>query len=347
MMKKSHLIEALVLVLLVGNFGATRALAQPARGSSLNMGVEVVAELTKTELFVGEPLYLLIRVTNRKAPLVIGNFSAALHFAEGGDVEVHIQPPSELSYRYQAHEEPAVFPAMEIGNKEGASTHFELPIIYERKSATGYVFDRPGEYVVSVKIWHTIMRDQRRTFTEIPPTRIVVRQPQGKDLEAFRLIEGKKYALALQQQVSDDKDVLANLEKVARQYPQSVYAPMCSYVAGASLVLDKKSLERGVALLREFAKRYPDHPMVSNGIYSVFFGYHLAGNLDRAREWFYYLLDRDPSYRLMREENKLAAWYYFGRLEEGAKRRWWLYDKPWVFPVEMQPPGQVAGGGGE
>jgi tetratricopeptide (TPR) repeat protein len=309
-------------------------------GTSLINGVEVVAELSKTELLVGEPLFLKIRVTNRNAPLVIGNFMSALHFPEGGDIEMQVQPPTDLAYRYQAHEDPAVFATIEIGNKPGASTHFELPIIYERKSATGYLFDNPGEYVVSVKIWHSIMRDQKRTFTEIPPTRIVVRRPEGNDLEAFRLIEGKKYALALQQQFSDDADVLSRFTRVAQQYPQTAYAPMCQYVAGASLMLDAKRIEEGVTLLRDFARRNPGHPMVSNGYYSIFFGYHMAGNYDRAREWFYYLMDFDPAYRLMREENKLAAYYYFGRVEEVQKRRWWLHDKPWALPKEMPAPSQ-------
>lgn len=341
---KKVVLKALWLICL---FVALAAGAGARQGSSLINGVEVVAELDKTELFVGEPLFLKIRVTNRNAPLVIGNFIASLHFPEGGDIEMHVQPPHELAYRYQAHEDPAVYATVEIGNKKDASTHFELPIIYERKSATGYLFDKPGEYVVSVKIWHSIMRDQTRTSTEIPPTRITVRSPEGQNLEAFRLIDGKQFALALQRQVTDDADVIEKLQTVAKKYPQTVYAPMCAYVAGASLTLDPKQLENGVALLREFAKRYPAHPMVGNGIYSIFFGYHMAGNYERAREWFYYLLDLDPGHRLLREENKLAAYYYFGRLEEVQNRRWWMYDKPWALPREMPTGAQVQQIGAE
>jgi hypothetical protein len=316
------------------------------QGSSLITGVEVVAELDKTELRVGEPLFLKIRVANRNAPLVIGNFISALHFPEGGDLEVYVQPPNELAYRYQAHEEPAVFATVEIGNKQGAYTHFELPMIYERKSPSGYLFDRPGEYVVSVKVWHSIMRDQTRTFTEIPPTKITVRAPEGQDLEAFRLIDGKKYALALQQQATDDAEVIEKLKTVAQRYPKSVYAPMCAYVCGTSRVLDSKRLEEGVAQLREFSKRYPQHPMVSNAIYSIFYGYHMAGNYNRAREWFYYLMDFDPAYRLLREENKLAAYYYYGRIEEVQARRWWMYDKPWDLPKQLPTGMQVQQVGG-
>ncbi|MGC8840268.1 MAG: hypothetical protein ACP5QZ_02285, partial [Candidatus Sumerlaeaceae bacterium] len=315
-------------------FAVSVGLAQ-RQGSSLINGVEVVAELDKTELLVGEPLFLKISVANRNAPLVIGNFISALHFPEGGDIELYVQPPNELAYRYQAHEDPAVFATVEIGNKKGASTHFELPIIYERKSPTGYLFDRPGDYVVSGKIWHSIMRDPTRTFTEIPPTKITVRSPEGDNQQAFRLIDGKKYALALQEQVTDDKDIIEKCLAVAKRYSHSVYAPMCAYVAGASMVLDKQRLEEGVTLLRDFAKRFPTHPMVGNGIYSIFFGYHMAGDQDRAREWFYYLMDFDPSYRLLREENKLASYCYFGRIEELQNRRWWMYDKPWLLPKEL------------
>jgi len=305
------------------------------QGVSLINGVEVVVELDKTELLVGEPLFLKIRVTNKDAPLVVGNFISALHFPEGGDIELYVQPPKDLAYRYSAHEEPAVFATVEIGNKKDAFTHFELPIIYERKSPTGYLFDKPGEYVISGKLWHQIMRDQTKTFTELPPTKITVRQPQGKDLEAFHLIDGKKYALALQKQATDERDVIDRFVKVAEQYPQSPYAPMCAYVAGTSISLDPKQLEDGVKMLRAFAKRYPNHPMVSNSIYSLFFAYHMAGNFERAREWFYYLMDFDPAYRLLREENKLAAYYYFGRLEEVQNRRWWMYDPPWILPKEL------------
>ncbi|MCX7626067.1 MAG: hypothetical protein N2Z21_07645 [Candidatus Sumerlaeaceae bacterium] len=332
------------LLLSIMAFGTA---VEARQGSSLINGVEVVAELDKTELLVGEPLFLKIRVTNRNAPLVIGNFIASLHFPEGGDIEMQVQPPNELAYRYQAHEDPAVFATVEIGNKKDASTHFELPIIYERKSATGYLFDKAGEYVVSVKIWHSIMRDQTRTFTEIPPTKITVRTPEGQNLEAFRLIDGKKFALALQQQATDDADVLEKFQTLAKKFPESVYAPMCAYVAGSSLTLDSKRLEDGVALLRQFAKRYPNHPMVGNGVYSIFFGYHMAGNHDRAREWFYYLMDLDPGHRLLREENKLAAYYYFGRLEEVQNRRWWMYDKPWALPREMPTGAQVQQIGAE
>lgn len=316
-------------------WSATSTAKATPQGRSLITGVEVVAELDKTELVVGEPLFLKIRVANRNAPLVIGNFISALHFAEGGDVEVHVQPPGELSYRYEAHEQPAVFATVEIGNKKDAFTHFELPMIYERKSPTGYLFDKPGQYIVSVKIWHSIMRDTTRTFTEIPPVAITVRMPAGKDLEALRLIEGPKYALALQQQVSDDTQIVERFAEVARRYPDSPYAPMCAYVAGSSMIVDPKRLEGGVAILRDYTRRYREHPMWGNAVYGIFYGYHMAGNFDRAREWFYYLMDADPGHRLMREENKLAAYYYFGRLEEVQGRRWWLYNEPWILPVQL------------
>jgi hypothetical protein len=308
------------------------------RGSSFHLGIEVAMEFDRTEVVVGEPIFLKITVTNRSAPLIIGNFAASLHFPEGSDVEVKIQPPGELAYRYMAHEEPAVYSGIEIGNKLGEFTHFELPILYERNSPNGYVFARPGEYIVSARLSHTIMRDNTRTFTEIPPTRIVVREPTGRTAEAFRLIEGKDYALALQQQFTDNPKILNAFTTVAEKFADTPYAPMCAYVAGSAKTLTQKGQQEGIKMLREFARRWPNHPFYGNAIYNIFYTYHMSGNLERAQEWFYYLLDTDPHHRLMREENKLAAYYYYGRLEEAAARRWWLYEKPWALPRQTPNP---------
>jgi hypothetical protein len=226
---------------------------------------------------------------------------------------------------------------VEVGNKLNESTHFELPIIYDRRSPNGYAFGKPGEYVVTVKLFHTIMRDNVRTWTEIPPTKITVRAPDGKAAEAFRLIEDRKFAMALQALQTTDKAIVANAVKVAEQYPDTPYAPMCRYLAGTFRLDTDEGRRAGAGHFKEFVRRYPGHPLASAGIFNIVYAYHLLKDYDLAREWIYYLLDTDPGYRLMRVENPIAAYHFYGRLDEAEKRHWWLYDKPWVLQDSPAP----------
>ncbi len=235
---------------------------------------------------------------------------------------------------------PSRTPALRVGtNKLGSLRILDCPFSTNATPPAGYVFARPGEYIVSARTLahHHARQRAPHVYRNPTDTHCCAGTHKAGPAEAFRLIEGKDYALALRQRSRTAK-ILNAFTTVAEKFADTPYAPMCAYAAGSAKTLTQKGQQEGIKMLREFARRWPNHPFYGNAIYNIFYTYHMSGNLERAQEWFYYLLDTDPHHRLMREENKLAAYYYYGRLEEAAARRWWLYEKPWALPRQTPNP---------
>jgi hypothetical protein len=315
-------------------------LAPPAPAASVVntvQGVEIRLDLSPTEIVVGEPVYLTARITNRNAPLRVGNFAASFYLAEGNDLAITIQAPGELPARYLGPEEPGVYSKVEVGLDTGESQTYPITILYDAKSPNGYVFGKPGEYFVSVTLQHSILRDVVKTKTVLPPTRILVKAAEGRAAEAFKLLEDKQIARALHEAVITEPKALAAIVRVADEFPDTAYAAQALYVAGAtSLNGERAEIEAGIRRFLKFLERFPGHPRAGDAIFNVALAFDRLGERETARAWVYFLKDRVPDHRLLRVENPLAAKYYYGMLESAAKRRWWLYTTPWDFTVKPE-----------
>lgn len=316
------------------------AAPSPVSGASVVntvQGVEIRMDLGPTEIVVGEPVYLVTKVTNRNSPLRVGNLSASFFLAEGNDLAITIQPPGELPVRYLGTDEPGVYTKVELGLDTGESQTYPVTILYDEKSPNGYVFGKPGEYFVSVTLQHSILRDVAKTQTVLPPMRILVKAPEGRAAEAFKLIENKQIARALHEAVITEPKAVAALARVADEYPETPYAAQALYVTAATnLNGERAEMETAIRRFLRFLERFPGHPRAGDAIFNVALAFDRLGERETARAWIYFLKDRVPDHRLLRVENPLASKYYYGMLESAAKRRWWLYETPWDFTVKPE-----------
>lgn len=311
----------------------------PAQASSSanHVGHEVKLELTKTSVLVGEPIYLRLTVTNREQPLRIGNFLTAFHLPEGNDLRIMVQQPGELPYRYTGTEEQGVYTAEESPLERGESDEYIKPIHFDPTQPNGYVFSRPGEYLIGVNLKHTILRDVNKTETALGPVKILVTAPEGPEAEALKLVEGPDMAAALHDSETTDPEIMKKAATLLEKYPNSVYAPLCRFLLGGSKMrVDAGDYSGAISDFAAFLKDYPGHPKTGDAIFNIAFCYDQMGQAETARGWVYFLKDHQPSYRLLRLENPLASKYYYGMREAGAKRRWWHYATPWDF----RPPDQ-------
>lgn len=328
----------LFAILLTLVFVAARP-APAATASVVNnvQGVEIRLDLGPTEIFVGEPVYLVTKVTNRNSPLRVGNFAASFFLAEGNDLTITIQPPGELPARYMGTDEPGVYTKVELGLDTGESETYPVTILYDAKSPNGYVFGKPGEYLVSVTLQHSILRDVAKTQTVLPPTRITVKAPEGRAAEAFKLLEDKQIARALHEAVITEPKAVAAIARVAEEFPDTPYAAQTHYVAAATnLNGERAEMEKAIRQFLKFLERWPGHPRAGDAIFNIALAFDRLGERETARAWIYFLKDRVPDHRLLRVENPLASKYYYGMLESAAKRRWWLFETPWDFTVKPE-----------
>lgn len=306
-------------------------------------GNEVQLQLSSTQLLVGEPLMIMLRVTNINSPIRVANFGLKPNFSEGNDLEVIIHRPGELPARYEGATSPGMYSAQEQNLSWGDSVHLEYPILYDRTQPNGYVFPKAGDYTVDVRVHTSILRDPQERVIAQNGVKISVSEPTGPAAEAFKLINNPAAAMALHQLSTDNQEILKNARTIGEKYPDTPYAPLCLYLLGASeLAITGGKIDNALTFFTTFLRRYPTHIRTSSVIYNIVMAHFRSRRHDLGRDWYYYLKDHDPSYFLLRRENPIAAHYYFTPEEQAKGRKWWLYEKPWDIPPP--PPDQNPSG---
>ncbi len=303
--------------------------ATAAAASRVAQGIEVDLSLSKTDILAGEPLNLVVRVTNRSQPLRIASFSTKLYLTENNDLRVMVQAPGELPARFEGNDRQVLYPAVEVDLKIGDSWYQSVPLVYDRNADNGYRFGKPGRYVVSAKLICTVLRDPQAVEVELPPTAVNVREPEGRAAGAWRLLADKTVARSFQVGMPEDQDAAGRLARVADEFADTPYGPDAMYLAGTWETRSGGDLDRAVATFRKFIERFPTHPRRSDALFNIVLAFHTQKRFGVARDWFFYLMDTDPAYELIRKENSTASFYYFRFLEQLAQRRWWMYDRPW------------------
>jgi hypothetical protein len=310
-------------------------------------GVKVELQLDRTNIIVGEPVYILLKVTNENAPLKIGTFGFTPYFPEGNDIEVLVSRPGELPVRYNGTENPGVYPMQEANLDVGEKRHNEYMLLYDRTQPDGYLFGKPGEYRLDVRIHHSVLREPEKHVIAINDAVIKVSEPEGKAAEAFKLIRSPAAAKALQIMSTGDSKLLQTFRTLSTSFPDTPYASLCLYIQGvAELRKEKPDLNQAINLMRDFISRYPGHVRISSALFNIITCYHQLNQDSLGRDWFYYLMDHDPGYFLLRRENEFSYFYYFGPEMASQNRRWWLYDKQWdIEPPKKEQSGMGPGAG--
>lgn len=319
---------------------------QAQTASNEYLGMKVTLSLNKTEIVAGEPIFLNIHVLNELAPYRKGNFGARLFLSEGNDINVTVQPPGELPYRYTGGEDPAVYSSVEIDLDNGEAMDHEALLLYDKTQPGGYLFGKPGVYIVRITLNATILRDPQPFKVEMPPTQIVVKAPEGREAEAFNLLNDPAMARALHLMQTSDAALVAKARQVAEQYPETPYAPLCRSLSGLAWYrAEPPQFDQAAAEYLKFLEFYPDHPRAAESAFTLVVIYTKAGRAQLAQDWFYFVKDAYPRYRLLRRENPIAWVNYFWALDEVQSRPWWLYQRPWEAPSTAKP--APAGGAAE
>lgn len=341
-------LRAIRIIHLVGVFFASVSLMQAAPSQpaeTLINGVKVKLQLSETDIVVGQPIYLQIVVTNVSAPLRVGTILAKFYFSESNDINVTVQRPGELPARFEAAEQPMVKTAQELNLNNGEFQHQDFTILYDKSQPDGYLFNKPGDYLVSVKFTYNILRDPQKSTTELPRVIVHVRAPEGKAAEAFKLIDNSGCALALQTFDAQNSKAVEAAATVAEKYGDTKYAASCAFLSAMGTLRGAKPDPlQAAAKFTDFLRKNEDHPKASSAIFYIALSYLNAGNESVARDWFYFLKDHDPAFHILRSENPIAYAMYYGPAEGAEGRKWWLYDKPWDAAAPQK--GRAGSGAG-
>ncbi len=300
-------------------------------GVGTQMGNKVTLSLSDTDIVAGEPVYLMTNILNETAPLRVGNFSSRLYLAEGNDIEVFVQRPGELPERYTAAEQPGLYSSVEVNLNNGEAMDHRTLLLYDASKTNGYLFGAPGVYTVRAAVKGTVMRDPKGLKVELPPTQVTVRDPEGRNAEAFGRVNDPAMAEALQLMLTDDPAVVARAREVAMQYSDTPYAPLCRFLSGnAYYRAAPPQIDKAVADFEKFMQNYPEHPHVSEVAFQIVAAEMKGARTDLARDWYYFVRDAYPNYRLLRQNNIYSDLFYDEPKEATGARPWWLYEKPWV-----------------
>ena len=300
-------------------------------------GMEISLRYDRTEIVVGEPVYIELTVRNRSATTRAGNFGARLFYPEGNDIKLMIQRPGELPYRYEGTERSGMLSSVEYSIREGEAVRNLLPVIFDRNRKSGYVFDIPGQFTLSASLSFIVFREPQPTKLIVPPTVISVKAPEGSSAEAFKLIADQDSARSLHALGAVSPEVLAKLEKLSQNYPDTPYAPLASYTAATTYARAKKEYDKAIQLFHQYIKRYPGSVRENDAIYSISLAYASQNQMDKARDCFLYLMDHDPTYHMLRSDTPLAWELVYGVTDKVNARHWWLYSKPWDVAPAPRP----------
>lgn len=329
-------ISAWLGLLLALAWGPVGAHAQ-AKGSISEQGVRVELMLDKTELVVGEPVNLIVTVTNDSSRSPVSNFSAKFFFTEANGVKVMVSPPGELPVRYEGADQRIMYPSVEVNLQKGESWREIMPLIYDSRAENGYLFNRPGRYIVSAELTGTILRETTPAVVTLPPTAVTVKAAEGNAAAAFKLLATPEMAKSLQSGMAESEQLATTARKVASDFPDTPYAPFALYLAATwHMRPQAPNYEQAASDFRAMVERYPNHVMVSPSVFNLVLCSMALKQVDVARDWFWYLRDADPAYALMRRENPTAAYFYYNHLEAAQARRWWMVEKPWESPQPEQ-----------
>ena len=304
-----------------------------ATASISEQGIRVELTLDKTEIVVGEPINLIVKVVNETSRSPTSNFSAKFFFTEANGVKVMVSPPGELPVRYEGADQRLMYPSVEVNVQKGESWREIMPLIYDSRSADGYLFNKPGRYILSAELTGSILREAKPSVVSLPPTAVTVKAAEGNAAAAFKLLATPEMAKSLQSGMAENDQVAKTARKVASDFPDTPYSPFALYLAATwNMRPQAPNYEQAASDFRAMVDRYPNHVMVSPSVFNLVLCSLALKQLDVARDWFWYLRDADPAYALLRRENPTAAYFYFNHMDTAQARRWWMVEKPWDSP---------------
>ncbi len=299
-------------------------------------GIDVTLTLSPESFLLGEPTWLTVNVYNDHG-LKMQDIGCAFNFPEGGNVNLTIHKQGELPYRYRGTEKPGSFIRSQQTLMWGQSFKREMMILYDEKSPKGLALDKPGYYNMRAVVELELTQSGEKIVADTGWVSVHVLGQSIGEAQAMGLLAGKDVAYALQTGEVQTSAAAAAIRNYLDIYPNGPMAPLCTYtIATSAAQSNPPDYSTAFNTGLDFLINWPRDRRADNVMFSLAYIAGELGKMDLARGWFFYLFDTNPNFPYINPNNTLAYGLYFGCVDKGAKRRWYLYDKPWDFSADTR-----------
>lgn len=299
--------------------------------------LKVELSLDRTDIVVGEPISLQIRLTNTSgAPRI--TVMSSFHLPVGNGVELNVQPPGELPYRYDGALELGSYVSVPVPLRAGNTEVVDVLLYFDRTQPNGLIFPKAGTYTVDGKFRFTLEKNPNPLEAVLPPTQVTVSEPEGDAKKALELLDNPVYIFALHTG-GVTTQTLDRVHEVATELPHTALGAMALKAEGLYYTRqpEPQNREKGAALLTQFLRDGVIKTGRDTVAWEVAAAYHRAGAYDLAREWVYWILRTFPSSPLIQATDPLMHFYYVQPAEFAMNEPWYLVKEPWKVPGAKPP----------
>ena len=286
------LLAAVLLIALVLMCG----LAAAQSASSITKGeygrefplISVGVSLDHQDYWIGEPIVAQTRIVNWFTPSLRLFTSLDLR----GDTEMRIVATGDvLSDRYLAHYDLHPMTPQSYILAYGKTVEFNTVVLYSRDNASGLILPIPGRYRLLVK--------QLMQYTDLSHSRggagvgiisqgaspyFTVAPPPPEALEALEILQSDPNVLKDLNAIKASFSSYEKMERVAREFPDSRYAPFCLHALGSFyLEISEKFLgygKKGEECLKQLIERYPNYVLRDEARMRLAIQYQNAGRFN-------------------------------------------------------------------
>lgn len=332
-MQPIRLLIALALCLAVAGAGA-----DPVSHKVSVEGVDITLTLSNNSITVGEPVILSFVMEN-VSPDPLVDLSSSFQFPTGNGINLQVQPPGELPYRYGGAVEPGNYAAAPLSLITGRPVIVNMLLLYDRTQPNGYLFSKKGSYVLMPEFEFFLRKAPQSNKAAFPPITVVVADPAPQEAEAQKLLDGPGLVRALHLAVTPTTGILNTLMDVQKRYPETQTGKLSLRAAGMHLATSPDLAERprGAAMLTQYLKQGAlarDADSIALTLAQV---WHVAGQEAVAREWIFFIVRNYPLSPRLIPEDPVVNYYYFAPREHTEEAPWFLMPESWKVPGATPP----------
>lgn len=222
----------------------------------------------RASYWVGEPVVARVRIVNWLSP----SLTVFTAFDVRGNTQIQIREGQGVAETYYGHLPMSPVTPQNNELPYGKAIESDIVILYSSDTQSHLAFDRPGEYRLQMA------QGMRYTDMYKPMGRTGVPSSTRAETEPFQVVAPPEEARPALEILQSDPRALKDLnslyatpasrstiERVAREYPDSRYAPYCLHaLATLSLALAKDlsgEREKAEEYLTRLIEDYPDYPL--------------------------------------------------------------------------------------
>jgi hypothetical protein len=272
----------------------------------------------KTEYVLGEPVFLQLVLSNLTTDKV---FEIYGHLHPANDLEVKIWRSGGIPRRYTMGLSDVIFPGISYTLTPRSLHGHRWMLCHERENASGFLFDRPGMYNISVRAQLTV-----NGLPQTVPFKMQIRvvEPPPAQKPAFDLIWNPQCAQDLQASKAD-ASTLAIWEKLGRVHSRSVWAPYAAMLLSrAEWESEETDYEDVASRLTSLARSYPDFPMRDDVYYAAAGCEDRLGRPVQALRWLLRMMREYPKTPNADASKVLFRKYLAREGTEGRFTPWYL-----------------------